>query len=84
MKTNLIILFTLALILSCSKNADEETSCWTFTYTIDCTEDLLDETYETTQCNLTESLAEEVRKSSESETTYDGVNCTIKVTKRRN
>lgn len=39
---------------------------------------------ETTQCNLTESVAEEVRKSYEIGATYEGISCTVKVTKRKN
>ena len=82
-KVTFLVCFVV-FIVACSKDSDQdETACWTFTYTRDCKEDLLDDTYETTQCNLSESLAEGVRKSSEGGTTYEGVSCTLKVTKRK-
>jgi len=95
-KLGLLMLMAIAFMFaSCNKSSDDggngsgngggngvTTYCWKFTVTMKCT-GMDTVTSTSTQCNLTEKQAEDVRISLESTSSSGGVTCKTTATKKR-
>ena len=83
MKKLIYIPLLFLFFISCKSDDtnSSNTYCWKFVVTTHCTGVSQNQVVTTTQCNLTEAQAEDIRKSLESSATAEGITCTTTAAK---